>query len=194
VVARSSAGAYIARGVVYRRPAAIDGVLLSVPMIHDRVAERQIPPHVTLVADPAIVSELTPDEADGLFPYIVVQDRKVLDYYRANVPFAETGDEAYMERIQDGPGTYSFSFDVDALPEPCLAPTLIVTGRQDSIIGYRDAWVMLENYPRGTFAVLDRAGRFLGVEQEDLFTRWQVSGSKERRSTPERKGEISAAH
>jgi len=169
VLAGSSAGAYMARGVVHRRPAAIDGLLLTVPMIHDRVAERQIPPHVTLVADPAIVSELTPDEADGLFPYIVVQDRRVLDYYRANVPSAETGDEAYMERIQDGPGTYTFSFDVDALLEPCPAPTLIVTGRQDSVIGYRDAWGILENYPRGTFAVLDRAGHFMGVEQADLF-------------------------
>jgi hypothetical protein len=27
----------------------------------------------------------------------------------------------------------------------------------------------LENYPRGTFVVLDRAGHGLGVEQEDLF-------------------------
>jgi pimeloyl-ACP methyl ester carboxylesterase len=41
--------------------------------------------------------------------------------------------------------------------------------RQDSVVGYRDAWAILENYPRGTFAVLDRAGHFLAAEQEDLF-------------------------
>ena len=58
---------------------------------------------------------------------------------------------------------------MDALPEPFVAPTLIVTGRQDSVAGYRDAWGVLENYPRGTFVVLDRSGHFLGVEQEDLF-------------------------
>jgi pimeloyl-ACP methyl ester carboxylesterase len=58
---------------------------------------------------------------------------------------------------------------VDALPKPCPAPTLVVTGRQDSVAGYRDAWEILENYPRGTFVVLDRSGHFLGVEQEDLF-------------------------
>jgi pimeloyl-ACP methyl ester carboxylesterase len=169
-VAGSSAGAYMARGVVHRRPAAIDGVLLTVPsIIAERAAERQIPTHVTLAADPAIASELTPDEAEGLFGIIVVQDRKVLDYFRANVPSAETGDEAYQERVQEGPGTYNFSFDVDALAEPCSAPTLIVTGRQDSVIGYRDAWGILENYPRGTFVVLDRAGHFMAVEQEDLF-------------------------
>ena len=164
-----SAGAYLARGVVYRRPAAIDGLLLTVPLIVADDAKRHVPAHVTVVADPALMSEVDPDEADGLFPYIVVQDRKVLDFLRANGPSAETGDEAYQERIKDGPGTYSFSFDVDALPEPCPAPTLIVTGRQDSLVGYRDAWEILEDYPRGTFAVLDRAGHFLEVEQEDLF-------------------------
>jgi pimeloyl-ACP methyl ester carboxylesterase len=122
-----------------------------------------------VAGDPALAAALEPDEADGYFSIAVVQSRKVVDYLRANVPSAETGDEAYQERIQEGPGSYNFSFDVDALPQPCPAPTLIVTGRQDSVIGYRDAWGILENYPRGTFAVLDRAGHLLGVEQEDLF-------------------------
>ncbi|MHB0981616.1 MAG: alpha/beta fold hydrolase [Thermoleophilia bacterium] len=115
------------------------------------------------------MSELESGEAEGLFGIAVIQNRKVLDYLRANVPSAETGDEAYQEKIREHPETYSFSFDVDALPEPCPAPALIVTGRQDSVIGYRDAWQILENYPRGTFAVLDRSGHFMGVEQEDLF-------------------------
>jgi len=168
-LAGSSAGAYLARGVVHRRPAAIDGVLLTVPLIAAGDAERHVPSHVTVVADPALASELEPDEAEGLFEIVAVQSRKVLDYLRANVPSAETGDEAYQEKIREHPENYAFSFDVDSLPVPCPAPTLIVTGRQDSVIGYRDAWGILENYPRGTFVVLDRAGHFMGVEQEDLF-------------------------
>ena len=170
LVASASAGAYLARAVVHHRPAAIDGLLLTVPLIvADDAKQRHVPAHVTLAADPAIASELTPDEADGLFETAVVQSRKVLEYLRANGPSAETGDEAYQEKIREHPENHAFSFDVDALPEPCPAPTLIVTGRQDSWVGYRDAWEILEDYPRGTFAVLDRAGHFLGVEQEDLF-------------------------
>ena len=42
-------------------------------------------------------------------------------------------------------------------------------GRQDSIVGYRDAWEIIENYPRGSFVVLDKAGHNLQIEQEDLF-------------------------
>jgi pimeloyl-ACP methyl ester carboxylesterase len=169
VLAGASAGAYLARGVVHHRSAAIDGLLLTVPLIVADDAKRHVPAHVTVVADPALVSEVDPDEAGGLFEIVVVQNRKVLDYLRANIPSAETGDQAFQAKIREHPENYAFSFDVDALPKPFPAPTLIVAGRQDSVAGYCDAWGILENYPRGTFIVLDRSGHFLPFEQEDLF-------------------------
>jgi pimeloyl-ACP methyl ester carboxylesterase len=42
-------------------------------------------------------------------------------------------------------------------------------GRQDAAVGYRDQWRLIENYPRGTMAILDRAGHGLAVEQQALF-------------------------
>ena len=79
------------------------------------------------------------------------------------------GDQEFLQRIRQNPERYALSFDADALAEPFAAPTLIVTGRQDSGVGYRDAWGILENYPRGTFVSLDRAGHLLEIEQEDLL-------------------------
>jgi pimeloyl-ACP methyl ester carboxylesterase len=170
VVAGTSAGAYLARGVVHRRLASIDGLLLTVPLIVPDDAKRHVPNHITLVPDSALVSKLEPDEAEGLFQIAVVQNRKVFDYIKANVPSgSETGDPDFQAKIRDHPENYAFSFDVDALPKQFPAPTLIVSGRQDSVAGYRDAWEILDNYPRGTFVVLDRSGHFLGIEQEDLF-------------------------
>ncbi len=61
-----------------------------------------------------------------------------------------------------------FSFDVDTLPTPFDGPTLMLTARQDNLCGYRDAWDLLDNYPRATFAVLDRAGHFVNIEQDVL--------------------------
>ena len=63
----------------------------------------------------------------------------------------------------------TYSFDLEALTNPFEKPTLILTGRQDTHVGYRDAWNILEKYPRATFVVLDCAGHALGVEQEGLF-------------------------
>ena len=170
VVAGTSAGAYLARGLVHHRSASIDGLLLTVPLIVADDGKRHVPSPVILVADSALVSELDPDEAEGLFQIAVVQSRKIVDYIRANLSSAsETGNQAFQAKIREHPENYAFSFDMDALPKPCLAPTLIVTGRQDSAVGYRDAWEILDNFPRGTFAVLDRSGHFLPFEQEDLF-------------------------
>jgi len=169
VVAGASAGAYLARGVVHHRSASIDGLLLTIPLIVADDAKRHVPSHVTLVANSMLASELEPDEAE-MFKLAVIQSRKVVEAMRANfMPASKTGDQAFQARIREHPKNYEFSFDVDAIPKPCPAPTLIVTGRQDAVVGYRDAWEILENYPRGTFVVLDRSGHFLEIEQEDLF-------------------------
>lgn len=52
---------------------------------------------------------------------------------------------------------------------PFESPTLIITGRQDRVTGYQDAWDLIENIPRATFAVLDRASHFLSIEQNVLL-------------------------
>jgi len=79
------------------------------------------------------------------------------------------GDQEFQTKISEKPENYGFTFDVDSISKPFTAPTLIVTGRQDSIVGYQDAWEIFENYPRATFAVLDRAGHGLYLEQEELY-------------------------
>jgi pimeloyl-ACP methyl ester carboxylesterase len=169
VVAGTSAGACLARGLVHRKAASMDGLLMVVPLVVADDALREVPPHVTLVEDRALISELDLAEAE-VFQMAVVQDRKILDAIRSDPALmGGVGDHEFLQRIRQDPERYAFSFDVDDLPMPFAAPTLIITGRQDSVVGYRDAWGLLENYPRGTFVSLDRAGHLLELEQEDLF-------------------------
>jgi pimeloyl-ACP methyl ester carboxylesterase len=168
-VAGVSAGAYLARGVVYRKLAWIEGVLLTVPLIVAEDAKRILPPQVILVEDPQLFAGLAPEETEML-QMCVVQNQKILDALRASpISASQEGDEQFQAKIRNNPANYAFSFDVDNIPGPCPAPTLVITGRQDAVVGYRDAWKILDNYPRGSFIILDRAGHFLGVEQENLF-------------------------
>jgi pimeloyl-ACP methyl ester carboxylesterase len=44
----------------------------------------------------------------------------------------------------------------------------MLTARQDHLCGYRDAWELLDTSPRATFAVLDRAGHLVNIEQDVL--------------------------
>jgi len=109
---------------------------------------------------------LKPEEEELFVNVAVVQSQKLLENMRnIFLPARELADHDFLTKLSDN---FSFSFDVDSLEKPFPGPMLIIMGRQDSICGYRDAWEILENFPRGSFAVLDRAGHALAIDQEDL--------------------------
>jgi pimeloyl-ACP methyl ester carboxylesterase len=64
---------------------------------------------------------------------------------------------------------YAFSFYHEIPTYTFEKPSLLLTGWQDAMVGCYDAWSIVQNYPRMTFAVLDRAGHDLQIEQEKLF-------------------------
>jgi pimeloyl-ACP methyl ester carboxylesterase len=110
---------------------------------------------------------LDPGEAEGFAFAAVVQNQKHWERYRREfLPGLLAHDPQFFARLLD---QSAFSFDVDAPSEPFVKPTLILAGKQDHISGYREQWDILENYPRATFVVLDRAGHRLQIEQEALF-------------------------
>jgi pimeloyl-ACP methyl ester carboxylesterase len=161
-----SLGAYLARGVIRFRAQLIDGIAMIVPAIIAQDAKRTVPPYKVLVEDPGVKADITPAEVD-LYNMAVIHSRTWLDYQRTfpEVPEHEMGDFEFLGRIRERPENYAFSFDVDNLSEPFPGPSVIITGRQDPIVGYRDAWNILENYPRATFVVLDRTGHQLEDKQ-----------------------------
>ncbi len=167
VVTGTSYGGYLARGVAHQRADMMDGLLLTVPLVRAPETERTLPPQVTLVKNPALVSELESDEKEAFLEIAVVQSQELLEMMRVDIlPAMEVADHEFLSKLREN---YAFSFDVDALAEPFAGPTLFVMGRQDAVCGYRDAWEILENYTRGTFVVLDRAGHGLEAEQRGLF-------------------------
>lgn len=166
VVAGTSYGGYLARGLVYKRSDQIDGVFLHVPVVESDPTKQHLPQPLVVHEDPAFLAALAPDEQE-LPSVIVAQSMELLTTFRAVVhPAVAVADHAFLQRLDQHS---AFSFDVDNLQSSFPAPTLILTGRQDIWCGYRDAYHLLDNYPRATFAVLDRAGHVLAVEQQPLF-------------------------
>lgn len=163
-----SYGGYLARGVVFRQAEQLDGLCLIAPRIKRNRHDINVPEIITLVTNDTLRDELAPGEVD-VFESLVVQSRQGLERLREHFfPGRAMHDWEHNERVRaSGPG---LSFDVDDLNNPFTKPTLIVTGRQDSTVGYQDAWDIITKYPRATFAVLDKAGHFLGMaEQIELF-------------------------
>ncbi|GHO42234.1 alpha/beta fold hydrolase [Ktedonospora formicarum] len=97
----------------------------------------------------------------------IVQDHYNWERFRDELlSGANVADEAFLQKIRQ---RYSCSFNIGNLPHPFHKPAVLLAGRQDHIAGYRDTWRILENYPHGTFANLDRAGHNLQIEQPQLF-------------------------
>lgn len=162
VAAGTSYGGYIARGLVYHRGERMDGLFLNVPSIKPGSQERVLPPRQTVLKNDSIIERARLENSGLLEEVVVRENQTVLDYHRAlNACIA---DEKGLERINGG-----FGFDVDKLPRPFPAPTLFVTGRQDHWVGYSDAWQIVENYPRATFAVLDGTGHLVRGERPELW-------------------------
>jgi pimeloyl-ACP methyl ester carboxylesterase len=165
-VAGASYGGYLARGVVHQRAMQVVGLLLVVPVIEPDRGKRTLPKHQVLKEDEEFLAALAPGE-QWLRELSVVQSLGLLEYQRdLIIPALAKADQEFVKRLE---ANNTFTFDVDTLPEPFPGPSLFLTGRYDPWCGYQDAYRILENYPRATFAILDRAGHALTYEQNILF-------------------------
>ena len=164
-VCGESFGGYLARGLAAAHPDRVEGLALVAPMVVAEHADRDVPPHQVLHRDEAFMASVGGGGAD--FQEIaVVQDAETWRRTQEEVVVGlEAADPAALERIRQ---SYAGSFPLDG-EAPFDRPALFVTGRQDSSTGYRDLWRVLERYPRATFAVLDRAGHNVQIEQPAVF-------------------------
>jgi pimeloyl-ACP methyl ester carboxylesterase len=160
-VVGASWGAYVALGLVHQRQKQVDGVMLDIPLINWNA---DLPDKQVIRHDPEFVAALQPGE-EWMEYLFVAQSRAKAEYMRALLAkYGTPNDPEFAARLRGK----RFSFEAHILAEPFPAPALIVTGRQDHLAGYKSSWSILDTFPRATFAVLDRAGHLLDVEQPAL--------------------------
>jgi pimeloyl-ACP methyl ester carboxylesterase len=157
-----SYGGYLARALARLRPSQVRGLALICPIgVAVEHAERTLPPHATLVAEPGL------EDADpGFLELAVVRTRETRHRYAEEIqPGLDAADVDAMDRIRK-------RWVLSTPPEtgrPFDRPALILVGRQDAVVGYEDQWALLSHYPRATFAVLDAAGHNLQIERPAMF-------------------------
>jgi pimeloyl-ACP methyl ester carboxylesterase len=161
-----SYGGYLSRALAQRRRDQVIGLALVCPSVVADRAARTLPERVVRRPDAELVARLDPAEAADFTDLAVVESPHTLERFRADVaPGLAAGDPAAIDRIG---ADYALDEPIER-GTPFSAPTLIVAGRQDSVVGYRDQWRLVEHYPTATFAVLDLAGHNLQFERPALF-------------------------
>jgi pimeloyl-ACP methyl ester carboxylesterase len=167
-VVAESYGAYLAQGLAARDADRIEGMLLFCPLVHARPPRRAVPDHAVLEEEPGLLNRLKPEERTVFETMNVVLTEKTWSRVRRDVlPGLAEGDPDFRARLWEG--GYAFAREADLEKTVFDKPVLILTGRQDSVVGYEDPWQLLPRYPRATFAVFDRAGHNPQIEQPGLF-------------------------
>lgn len=169
IIASESYGCYLARGIILKRSDFVDGILFICPLIIPQLENRDLPKKVRVfIKDDKFISSLNPIDVIELEESLVVQNREVWERYNDEILSGlKIADQNFADKIF--PANYSFSFKVDHRLKLFDKPSLFLLGRQDITVGYRDAWKIIENYPRATFAILDQAGHNLQIEKANLF-------------------------
>jgi pimeloyl-ACP methyl ester carboxylesterase len=168
ILASESYGCYLARGLIFKRKKFIDGVLFLCPLIISQPNKRSLPEPITLKEDKELLSKLSLQDREEFKSSAVVQNQRIWERFKEEVlDGLKIADEEFLREIFEK--GYAFSFDVDKLIMRFNKPTLFLLGRQDTSVGYRDAWGIIEQYPRATFAILDEAGHILEIEKEVIF-------------------------
>lgn len=173
ILAGTSAGAYLALGALLRTHLRVDGLLLRAPLIEPDNDRRDIDAPRPVIANPAVLASMSDTERTAIGP-LMVQTPAYLAAMRAKMreavsPAIAAADAAFLSPIRTDKARYRLrGLSADALPQ-FDRPALILTGRLDASVGYRDAWRLMPRMPRATFATLDRAEHGLPIDQQPLF-------------------------
>jgi pimeloyl-ACP methyl ester carboxylesterase len=158
----TSWGAPTALSYVEKFPDRVAGFALIVPFFDDK----SLPATEALVTEPGVFDGEPPELAPALTRVATVHTPAVRDWIKNNLmPAGRIADHAFLQRVVPRPFTIreelrQLRFD---------KPALVLTGKQDAVCGYLYAREFSEHLPRATYAVLDRAGHALQMEQEGLL-------------------------
>jgi pimeloyl-ACP methyl ester carboxylesterase len=153
-IAGTSAGAYLARAVAAKRRDQVIGMVLRMPLIEPADAARN------LKGIPELVAQQRTERSVANVPAIVIDS----DCYREALarknalrvePAQALANRKMLDPIRNDPRRYALSAPI-AGGETAM-PVLIMSGREDRSVGYRDAWRLVEQYSRATYVAVDRA-------------------------------------
>lgn len=139
------------------------GVALLAPVVHPRPRDRSVPQRCILHRDQPLLDSLDPADAHEFEQMVVHQTPDAWTAFRdAALPGIRSVDEQASLRLAR---RYRLGSEAGELVGQVTAPTLILTGRQDHIVGFEDQEGLLKRYLQATHIVLDGAGHNIHLDQ-----------------------------
>ncbi|MEK4721341.1 alpha/beta hydrolase [Priestia sp. FSL W8-0524] len=161
-----SYGGYLSRGVLSKIPQSILGMLFICPVIYPELSKRLLPPSSIHIKNQDLWKTLKNEERIMFeSEFFLFNDQT----YKRGITEVLIGnlkeDKDIFKKISK---RYSFS---NWFVEPTFEkPSMFLVGKQDSVIGYKDAFSLMEKYKMSTsYIALNGAGRNLQIESPHIF-------------------------
>jgi len=168
----TSLGGYLARALTTRFGSQVLGVLLKVPLIEPSNERRDVDVANAIVRNEKAMASIAPSQLHSLGGDVLVQTPAYIEKLLTKAAIANRttteNDNKFLEVIRDDPKRYSLPILESGGEAKFERPALILAGRHDAVVGYRDSLRLLELYPRASFVALDRGTHFLPVDEGAL--------------------------
>lgn len=161
----NSLGGLLVREIAARRPERCLGLALLAPVVHAEHRLREVPARRVLAEDPELLASLDPADAASYADAAVVQSpANWLAFRDAALPGIRAADERAMTRLAR---RYALERDPQERLRGYAGNVLVVAGRSDPVVGYADQRRLADDFEHATYAVLDRAGHNVHLDQPD---------------------------
>ena len=148
-------------------PDQVVGLALIAPVVQPDISRRTLPESAVCERDDALLAEL--DDADRR-EFTALAARQTQATWRLFQTYALSGiraaDQAAMQRLG---AHYALDADPDTRAGEFTGPALVLTGRQDHVVGYQDQLDLVRAwYPHATYAALDGAGHNVHLDRPEV--------------------------
>jgi pimeloyl-ACP methyl ester carboxylesterase len=170
-VAGFSYGAYFILGLLKKRLGQIQGFLMIAPVINTDDSTRIIPESRGLI--------YCDHDYLNTIPY---KEQQMISSSKVHVKFTKEIHEKFLEidKIDSKKADENFITELRTKNYSSLLfaefnfsefhkPALIISGKQDSVVGYEEAWYFSQHFSRCSFVALDSAGHWVSIEQKVIL-------------------------
>ncbi|BCN29212.1 alpha/beta fold hydrolase [Anaeromicropila herbilytica] len=166
ILVGESYGGYLARGYINQYPDMVKAIIMLWPLVYPGYQKGRIEPLKVMQRDDEFLQTLSKEQYDSFTYMNVILTKPVWELYQKDIlPAIEEQDRHFLEEVLDG----ACSFDVDQLDAPYMNPCLTIVGKQDTEVGYKDQFELMNQYPNATYCAINKAGHNLQIEQPELF-------------------------
>lgn len=167
LLAGNSYGGLISRIIANKMPDRIKGMILICTSQGN--IKRTLPERYVLKKDNDLLNELDKKQIEHFASMNVRLTRDVWGIYQRDIYPAvlQNEDNHFLNHVLDGDISLQFQHEIDH--RVFDKPVLILTGKQDTCVGYEDQFKWIKPYPRADYHAIEGAGHNLSMDQPQLF-------------------------